>query len=89
MPLVLLGTILARFELRLPVINETGLNGFYVVDLKWAPEPVQGIPPDPEPSPYPSIYKAIQDQLGLKLESRKGPVSALVIDSAERVPIGN
>ena len=88
MSMALLGTLLSRFELRLPVIDQTGLTGFYEVKLEWAPERPNA-PPDPEPSPFPSLYRAVQDQLGLRLESRKGPVEVLVIDHTERVPLGN
>jgi uncharacterized protein (TIGR03435 family) len=55
------------------VIDNTGLNGSYKLDLKWAP--------DNQPD-GPSIFTVIQEQLGLKLESAKGPVQVFVIDSA-------
>jgi len=60
--------------------------------LQWTPEAGQGanVPGGPEPpAPAgdvsgPSIFTALQEQLGLKLESGKGPVEVLVIDSVER-----
>jgi uncharacterized protein (TIGR03435 family) len=57
------------------VIDNTGLNGAYNVGLTWAA--------DDDPS-GPSLFTAVQEQLGLKLEPTKGPVETLVIDHAER-----
>ena len=76
-----------------PVMDQTGLKGFY--DFKITVQP-----PDPstaadsgmpasEPSPFTMVQEAIQEQLGLKLESGvKVPVEYLVIDHIER-PTGN
>ncbi len=65
-----------------PVIDQTGLRGRYEVNLNWteddAPSPVSN-----SANP-PSLFTAIQEQLGLKLEATKGPVPILVIDHAER-----
>src|SRR3984957_7657910 len=71
------------------VLDKTGLTGNYYLNLKWTPDtgPASMMGPDSKPTPDtsgPSIFTAIQEQLGLKLESRKGPVEVLVIDSAER-----
>jgi uncharacterized protein (TIGR03435 family) len=63
-----------------PVINKTGLQATYDVDLHWSPEG------DPD---QPSIFAAVQEQLGLRLEAAKGPVEVLVIDSVNRVPVAN
>ena len=82
----MLATVLSRF-LRQPVVDMTGLTGRYVVKLDWTPDPV-----DPEKAPQvsgPTIYTALQEQLGLKLEARKGPLEVMVVDHAERVPISN
>jgi bla regulator protein BlaR1 len=73
------------------VLDKTGLTGKYDFTLQWTPDEAQGPPglpgidnaPPPE-SLGPSIFTAIQEQLGLKLESQKGPVEILVIDHAER-----
>jgi uncharacterized protein (TIGR03435 family) len=69
------------------VVDRTGLTGNWEFELTFAaeqrgqPPPGANIPaPDPD---APSIYTAIQEQLGLKLESTKGPVEVLVVDSAE------
>lgn len=71
-----------------PVIDKTGLAGYYDFKLEWAPdEGVRGpdgkreIGGDPI---GPSLFTAIQEQLGLKLESAKGPVEVLVVDQAEK-----
>jgi uncharacterized protein (TIGR03435 family) len=63
------------------VIDKTGLTGKYDIDLKWTPDRDTGGGSDEESSP--SIFTALQEQLGLKLESDKGPVETLVIDHAE------
>ena len=77
------------------VINGTGLKGEFDFTLEWAPsegEPrkkVDGVEvPVPADASGPSIFTAVQEQLGLKLESTKGPVEVLVIDRAEK-PTGN
>ncbi|MGA1983077.1 MAG: TIGR03435 family protein [Acidobacteriaceae bacterium] len=76
-------------ELGRIVIDKTGLTGRYDLTLKWTPD--LGAPPtlngEPDTS-APSIFTAIQEQLGLKLEPAKGPVHVLVIDHAE-MPTGN
>jgi uncharacterized protein (TIGR03435 family) len=70
------------------VLDRTGLKGGFNLDLEWTPE--QAGPPRPDvPSPPidpngPSIFTALREQLGLKLESAKAPVEVVVIDSAER-----
>jgi bla regulator protein blaR1 len=78
------------------VNDKTGLTGKYDFTLEWAPEPGQGgpesigFPPDPllklppvDPN-RPSIFTALQEQLGLRLEPAKGPVEVLVIDHVDR-----
>jgi uncharacterized protein (TIGR03435 family) len=77
-------------QLGRPVIDKTGLKGLYDFKLQWTPEPGQGpvVPGGPEPPPPPadgpSIFTAIQEQLGLRLESTKGPVEVLVVDSVQK-----
>jgi uncharacterized protein (TIGR03435 family) len=76
------------------VVDKTGLSGFYDADLEFLPEgpigpgggPGPGGPDSafPVPNPdAPSIFTALQEQLGLKLESSRGPVEQLVIDRVE------
>jgi uncharacterized protein (TIGR03435 family) len=86
MSMEVLTTILSRF-LRQPILDNTGLEGRYALDLTWTPEPRGNEPADAHPSP--SIYSAVQEQLGLKLEAKKSAVPVVVVDSAERIPIGN
>lgn len=62
------------------VIDRTGLAGAFDVDLEWSPDSVAG----PVPEAGPSIFTAIQEQLGLKLEPATAPVAVIVIDSAQR-----
>jgi len=59
------------------IIDDTGLAGGYDLTLEWAPNPS----PD---SNEPSLFTALQEQLGLKLESTKAPVEIIVIDNIER-----
>lgn len=79
------------------VVDKTGLTGKYDFMLRWTPDESQGAmfkgpeggqpgtagPSTAEPS-GPSIFTAIQEQLGLKLESQKSPVEILVIDHVEK-----
>jgi len=97
--MLFLATLIARFT-RTPVLDMTGLPGFYDVKLDWSRD--NGLPAAAAPSSDPttpaapmdtasgpSIFDAVQKQLGLKLEKRKGPVDVLVIDHAEKTPLGN
>jgi uncharacterized protein (TIGR03435 family) len=80
------------------VIDRTGLTGGFDFELKWTPDENEsfgpkemmradgaapGGPPPSDPA-GPSIFTALQEQLGLKLETQKGPVEILIIDGAER-----
>lgn len=76
-----------------PVVDKTGLTGFYDLDLVYTPDQIPGPPPGPVPQGFqmpvidpngPSLTTAIQEQLGLKLESTRGPVEVVVIDRIER-----
>jgi uncharacterized protein (TIGR03435 family) len=90
--------LVARFE-RQVVIDLTGLSGPFAVDLQWLPEALReriaagGPPPVLNGAPVdvnlPSLYTAVQEQLGLRLEPRKGPVEVIVVDHAEKVPTEN
>jgi uncharacterized protein (TIGR03435 family) len=72
-----------------PVVDRTGLTGVYDLDLTWTPEPGPSGPEGTTPQPQPSsegvsLYTAIQEQLGLKLDAQRGPVDVLMIDSVQR-----
>ncbi len=71
-------------ELESLVIDATGLDGAYEFTLEWTPP---SIPPDA--SQLPGLLTALQQQLGLKLESGKGPVEVLVIDHVQKKPTEN
>ena len=75
-----------------PILDRTGLNGKYDFQLTWTPDessangplggpasPLTAADPD-----SPNIYTALQEQLGLKLDSSKGPVQVIVLDHVEK-----
>ena len=76
------GTTLSELMRRLsptvgrPVVDRTGLSGSYDLELQWSPDPTAD-------TAGPSIFTAIQEQLGLKLESQRAPIEVLVIDRLE------
>jgi len=61
------------------VINRTGLSGEFELDLRFTPDSSTAAAPE-----FPSIFTAVQEQLGLKLQSERAPVPVLVIDSVQR-----
>jgi uncharacterized protein (TIGR03435 family) len=63
------------------VIDKTGLKGEYDVHMKWTSDTAS--PPLPDDAP-PTLFTAIQEQLGLKLVPSKGPVNTLVVDHVEQ-----
>ena len=80
-----------------PIVDKTGLAGKYSFKLNWANEPHDGEGPGGPPhdgapaasgDTGPSIFTAVQEQLGLKLDSEKGPVDVIVIDHLEQ-PVAN
>ena len=75
-------------ELNRAVVDRTRLPGLFNARVTWTPDqlPAGPLPPDLPPiDPNgPSIFTAVQEQLGLKLEPATGPVDVLVIDSIER-----
>jgi uncharacterized protein (TIGR03435 family) len=95
-PVSALVNMLAQ-QLGRPVIDKTDLKGSYDFKLEWTPDATArkgigagagGEAPPAGDSSGPSIFTAVQEQLGLRLESQKGPVEVLVIDAVEK-PSGN
>ncbi len=68
------------------IIDKTGLTGTYNIELKWTPDSQGQANPDngePDAPSGPSIFTALEEQLGLKLVPSKGPVQTLVVDHVE------
>jgi uncharacterized protein (TIGR03435 family) len=75
------------------VIDSTGLAGFFDGDFEFTAEVIMPPPPPGLPNLYdgrvlPSIFSVLPQQLGLRLESQRGPVEILIVDHAER-PTGD
>jgi uncharacterized protein (TIGR03435 family) len=66
-----------------PMVNQTGLTGMYDIDLTWTAD---GADPAADTPTGPSIFTALQEQLGLRLSSEKVPTETIVIDGAEKPP---
>ncbi len=71
-------------------MDATGLKGKYDFTLYWVSGPDGGRPVSgPNADLGPSLLEALQQQLGLKLEPKKGAVKVLVVDHAKRTPAEN
>jgi uncharacterized protein (TIGR03435 family) len=66
------------------IVNKTGLSGLYDLSLKWAPTTANVGGASTPDADGPSLFTAIEEQLGLKLVPTKGPGQVLVIDHIER-----
>src|SRR5215831_7984492 len=74
-----------------PIVDNTGLQGRYDIDVTYTPQPFsaealaqRGTAPMPGVDPNgPSLFNAIEEQLGLKLQAKKIPIQVLVIDKIE------
>ena len=69
-----------------PMIDQTGLRGTFDFDLEFTPERQGAAPPAPESAPDDSVLTfqdALREQLGIKLESKKGPLEVMVVDHIE------
>ena len=83
-------SLLQRAILDRPVVDKTGLPGRYDFDLEWAPDETQfggDVPVASADAPSPPLFRAIQDQLGLRLVATRGPVDALIVNTAEHPSI--
>jgi uncharacterized protein (TIGR03435 family) len=87
------GALLSRIVNR-TVVDKTGLTGNFDIDLTFTPDQPARAPGAPADQPIrvngvdidpngPSLFTALQEQLGLKLDSQKGPVDVVVIDSVD------
>ena len=91
-------------QLDRPVSDRTGLTGNYDISLTFAPEfrgrgvvIIPGVQPGGEadaavtsnPEPVPSLFSAVQDQLGLKLMSARAPIALIVVDRVSKSPVQN
>jgi len=75
-------------QLNQPIIESTGITGRYDLRLEWAEDDSQTSDVDAPPDVAKwSIFSAVQYQLGLRLESTKGPVEVLIIDHVERATL--
>jgi uncharacterized protein (TIGR03435 family) len=92
-----LATLFSRFTGQ-TVVDMTGLTGSYDLKVEWTREnsPSSAAPgrgadagASMDGEPGPTLFAAVEQQLGLKLEVRKGPVEIIAIDHAERVPAQN
>jgi uncharacterized protein (TIGR03435 family) len=79
--MLMLATVLSNFLGR-PVVDRTGLHGTYTYKLEYSQD--SGPEANPVDLSGPSIFTALQEQLGLKLESQRVPVEFVVIDRAEK-----
>lgn len=75
---------LSRY-MRALVVDETALAGEFEVKLVWTPDDR----PVPEDQKGASVFAAVEEQLGLRLVSRKGPMEVMVVDRAEKIPTEN
>ena len=76
-----------------PVVDMTGLTGYYDVTLEWSQDETQPRPAEPDTAsaavPLPSLFQALEQQLGLRLEPRKNPAKVIVVDHFDPVPAEN
>jgi uncharacterized protein (TIGR03435 family) len=86
-----LAGVLQTAVLDRPVVDKTGLQGRFDFMLRWTPDETQfnglGVripPPSNDPDAPPGLFTAFQEQLGLKLDSTRGPAEVFVIDRVER-----
>jgi uncharacterized protein (TIGR03435 family) len=82
---MLAGALPSLGSLKRPVVDQTGVSGRFDFTIEWLFESAVVAPNRVEPDlPGPAFLDAVREQLGLKLESTKGPVQFIVIDSVEK-----
>jgi uncharacterized protein (TIGR03435 family) len=74
---------LGGFGLSRMVLDRTGLKGQFDFELRWTPDNLRAPAGQAQANDAPSIFAALQEQLGLRLESQRGPVEFLVVDSIQ------
>jgi uncharacterized protein (TIGR03435 family) len=84
MPMETVVSLLSRY-MRALVVDQTGLRGDFEVKLVWTPDDR----PVPDNERGPSIFAAVEEQLGLRLVAEKGSMDVLVVDRAEKTPTEN
>ena len=77
--------LLAR-NVESPIVDETGLSGLYDIKLEWTPQLNAG---SNTGEPEVSLFTALREQLGLRLEPVRVPVDVVIVDSIARVPTEN
>ncbi|MDP9051099.1 MAG: TIGR03435 family protein [Acidobacteriota bacterium] len=79
--------LLQEVVLDKPVVDQTGLKGRYDFTLKWAPDESQfdgHMHPNDAPDAPPNLFTAVQEQIGLKIDSTKAKVDVMVVDHVEK-----
>jgi len=80
-------------DLDVPVLDRTGLAGKFDFKLDWTPAAPSaapsGTPPAEDPLAGPTLFEAVETQLGLRLQRTRLPLPVIVVDTVERVPSGN
>jgi uncharacterized protein (TIGR03435 family) len=66
------------------IIDNTGITGRFDIDLRWQPDDAPPVRLNGEETSLPSLFTALQEQLGLRLEPQKGPVEVLVVDDVHQ-----
>jgi uncharacterized protein (TIGR03435 family) len=79
-----LARLLVSSATRRHVIEKTGLTGKFDGEVTFAPEPLPGFPAPPVTTTAVSLFTALPEQLGLRLDAGRGLVEVLIIDSAQR-----
>jgi uncharacterized protein (TIGR03435 family) len=79
--------------LKRPVVDQTGLTGRYDFTLAFESDPRETTeraqPGAALENAGPTIFAAVQEQLGLRLEAKRGPVEMVIVDRVDRVPTQN
>jgi len=81
-----LADIMAR-QLNEMVVDQTGIDGVYNFEFRFTRD--DQIQPGPDTENVPTLFTAIQETLGLRLQAQKVPVEVIVVDHIERAPIEN